>query len=40
MEEFQNLEIEVDVGAFMPGRAFAPPAATATRTSFQVKWNF
>jgi ubiquinone/menaquinone biosynthesis C-methylase UbiE len=40
MEEFQNLEIEVDVAAFMPGRAFAPPAATATRTSFQLKWNF
>jgi alginate production protein len=40
MEEFDNLEIEVDVAAFMPGRAFAPPAATATRTSFQVKWNF
>jgi alginate production protein len=40
MEEIENLEIEVDLAAFMPGRAFAPPADTATRASFQFKWNF
>jgi ubiquinone/menaquinone biosynthesis C-methylase UbiE len=40
MEEIENLEIEIDLAAFMPGRAFAPPAATATRASFQIKWNF
>ncbi len=40
MEEIQNLEIELDLAAFFPGRAFPDGSATATRASLQVKLNF
>jgi hypothetical protein len=40
IEEIDNLEIELDLAAFFPGRAFPDGAATATRASLQFKLNF
>jgi ubiquinone/menaquinone biosynthesis C-methylase UbiE len=39
-EEIENFEIELDLAAFFPGRAFAGRADTATRASLQFKLNF
>ena len=40
MRRIENLEIELDVAAFLPGRAFGDGATTATRASLQFKYNY
>lgn len=36
----ENLEIEFDLAAFLPGRAFGGGATTATRASLQFKYSY
>lgn len=41
MEQFNNVEVEFNFGVFRPGDAFEDPEApNATRTSFQIRYNF
>ena len=39
-EKFKNIDVKFVAGFFLPGSAFIPPADIASRTRFQVEYNF